>query len=807
MIPDNTIMKQIKFDGSVALATGKSKKEIHWKNKSMLYSELVQKLSITTRTPELYADYKKMSKTDRDNIKDVGGFVGGSLKNGRRKAENVANRTLITLDLDFINGDIWSSIELLWDFSIAMYSTHTHSSDNQRLRLVIPLSRPVLPDEYQAISRMLASDLGIDQVDDTSYEPFRLMYWPSTSCDGEYVFKVQDLVWLNPDEVLERYKYGWKDISYWPESSRATAKLNSAIKKQGDPLEKKGIIGAFCRTYSIQDVIAEFLSDIYNAGADDTRYTFVDGSTSGGVVVYDDKFSFSHHGTDPTSGILCNAFDLVRIHKFGEIDDESKEGTPANRIPSFTKMSEFASSDIKVKQTLGKESIEKAQEDFGVVEDQVEADTKWIKELTYTKGILDCTIKNFRIVIENEPLLKGKIAYNEFSNRDVVLGKLPWRKEGNKLDWGDSDDDGLQEFLEVYYGIESPHKYYSAIALAFKNRSIHPVRDYLKSLKWDGISRVDTLLVDYWAAQDTEYTRLVIRKWLCGAVARIFVPGIKFDYMLVLIGEQGIGKSTFFQKLAGNWFTDSIQEVEGNQAIEKLMNSWIVEFGELQAFSKSEINAIKRFVSSQEDRTRLAYDRRSSFLKRQCVFAGTTNKYEFLKDTTGGRRFWPVVVNKEGRTKDLQTNLDKERDQIWAEAMVLWRDKKEKIFLTEEQEDLAKFEQEEHREIAEKEGVILGFLDTSLTNDWEQWDLYKKRNFLEGQDVLEPKGTIQRNRVCVLEIWCECFGKNKSDIKKTDSIEINNTLNALKGWERSGKVTRFKEYGMQRYYKRCNKPL
>ncbi len=207
---------KIKHDGSIAIATGKSRKETHWKNKNILWSELVDKLSNTTRTPETYAEYKKMAKTEKDNIKDVGGFVGGGLKNGRRKAENVQNRTLLTLDLDYVNGDIWSSIELLWDFSVAMYSTHTHAADNQRLRLVIPLNRPVLPDEYQAIARMIASDLGIDQFDDTTYEPSRLMYWPSTSSDGDYIFKIQDEPWLNPDEVLARYTFGWQDVSYWP---------------------------------------------------------------------------------------------------------------------------------------------------------------------------------------------------------------------------------------------------------------------------------------------------------------------------------------------------------------------------------------------------------------------------------------------------------------------------------------------------------------------------------------------------------------------------------------------------------------
>lgn len=796
-VTDDNVKVNIKYDGSIAIATGKNKKETHWKNKTLLWSELVDKLSNTTRTPETYAEYKKMAKTDKDRIKDVGGFVGGSLKNGRRKAENVANRTLLTLDLDYVQGDIWSSIELLYDFSVAMYSTHTHAPDNQRLRLVIPLSRPVLPDEYQAIGRMVADDLGIDQFDDTTYEPSRLMYWPSTSSDGEYIFKVQDLQWLNPDDVLDRY-IDWKDISYWPESSRARAKINKALKKQEDPLEKKGIIGAFCRTYSITEAIGEFLSDVYVPGVDETRYTYAEGSTTGGVVIYEDKFSYSHHGTDPTSGTLCNAFDLVRINKFGDLDEDSTSGS---KLPSFKAMEKFAAEDKNVKVQLGKEKIELAKEEFDIIES--EDSEKWLTELDLTEnGSFKNTPNNFVLILNNDENLKGKMAINEFSNRISVLGQLPWRKEDDLSDWTDEDDSSLRIYISKIWGIQSKQNCDDALKQTVKANSYHPVRDYLNSLTWDGVSRIDTLLVDYMGAEDNEYTRFVTRKWLCGAVARIYVPGIKFDYMLVLTGPQGIYKSTFFNYLSKGWFTDSIQEVEGNQAIEKLMNSWIIEFGELQAFSKAESNAIKRFITSQEDRTRLAYAKRTSYLKRQCVFAGTTNKSEFLKDDTGDRRYWPVNVKSEGRTKDVRMDLPKEVDQIWAEAIYFWKELKEPLAPSKEQEALAKVEQEDHREISEKEGLIIKYLDTLLPNEWEEMDLYRRRSFLQGADVLV--GTIKRDKVCAIEVWCECYEKNKADMKKSDSIEINNILNSLKGWSKAAKRIRFKEYGIQRYFERID---
>ncbi|MEG2742371.1 MAG: virulence-associated E family protein [Clostridium sp.] len=802
---DDSVKVNIKYDGSIAIATGKSKKETHWKNKTMLWSELIDKLTNTTRTPETYTEYKKMPKTDRDRIKDVGGFVGGSLKSGRRKAENVANRTLLTLDLDYVIGDVWSSIELLYDFSIAMYSTHTHAHDNQRLRLVIPLSRPVLPDEYQAISRMIANDLGIDQFDDTTYEPSRLMYWPSTSNDGDYIFKVQDLAWLNPEDVLSRY-LDWTDVSYWPESSRARAKITSAIKKQEDPLEKKGIIGAFCRTYSITEAIAEFLNDVYVPGADETRYTYAEGSTTGGVVVYDDKFTFSHHGTDPTSGVLCNAFDLVRINKFGELDDNAKEDTPINRLPSFTKMSEFAASDKKIMVTLGKERMEKAQEDFDAIEVYDKDNTEWLSKLKYTEqGKLKSTITNFALIIENEPLLKKKIAYNQFANRAMVTDKLPWRLDSKESDWNDTDDSGIRDFIENYYGISSTAKCADALALVFEKNSYHPIKDYLNGLLWDGVNRVDTLLIDYLGAEDNNYTRTVIRKVMAAAVARVFIPGVKFDNMLVLSGLQGIGKSTLIKKLGKNWYSDSLTTVNGKEAFEQLQGVWVLEMGEMMATKKADIEAVKHFLSKTEDIYRVAYGRRTSRFPRQCVIIGTTNDREFLRDKTGNRRFWPVDVGVQKNQKsvfDLTTN---DIDQIWAESVELFKNG-ERLYLSGEEEKEAQKQQEDHSEESAKAGLIQEYLDKPITDNWYNLSIIDKRNYIQGGDFGdESEGDLRRDKTCVMEIWVELFNGDPKQLTPMMAREINDILSGLKGWEKAKSSLRFgKTYGKQRAYIRVD---
>lgn len=792
--------EKIKHDGSISIATGASSKTKTWKNKTMQWSELVEKLSHTTRTPETVAEYKKLSKAEKGKIKDVGGFVGGCLKNGRRLKDNVQNRTLLTLDLDYIQGYIWSSIELLYDFSVVMYSTHTHTADNQRLRLIIPLSRPVLPDEYQAIGRMVADDLGIDQFDDTTYEPERLMYWPSTPTDGDYVFKYQDLPWLNPDDILSRYTFGWQDISYWPESSRVRAKISSAIKKQEDPLTKKGIIGAFCRTYTITEAISEFLNEIYVSGADETRYTYAEGSTTGGVVIYDDKFSYSHHGTDPASNILCNAFDLVRIHKFGELDDEAKEDTPANRLPSFSKMSEFAADDKKVIVTIGKEKMQAAQEDFGIIED--ESDAEWVKELTYTEqGKLRSTISNFLLIIENEPLLKGKIAYNEFSNRAVVVGQLPWRKKENKSDWNDTDDSGLREFIEKYYAISSTAKCADALALSFEKHSFHPIKDYIDSLMWDGEERIDKLFIDYLGAEDNNYVRTVTRKILVAAVARAFNPGCKFDNMPVLSGPQGIGKSTIIKKLGQEWYSDSLTTVSGKEAYEQLQGVWILEMGEMMATKKADIEATKHFLSKTEDIYRVAYGRRTSRFPRQCVFIGTTNDREFLRDKTGNRRFWPIDVGMQERSKSVFNDLNKyEIDQIWAEAYELYKNN-EPLYLNSEEEKEAAKQQDSHSEESAKAGLIDEYLNKPITEDWYSLSLNDRRAYIQGGDFGEvPEGNITRTKTCVMEIWCELFNGDPKQLNPLLSREINEILRGFSNWELSGRLKFGKCYGQQRAY-------
>lgn len=793
-------MNKLKYDGPINIATGSSRKSTSWKNEEVLWSTFAERLQTVTRTQETLAEYRAMSKPRRDEIKDVGGFVGGAVKGGRRKAETIMQRRLLTLDLDYVtvSDSPWETVELILGCAAVLYSTHSSTPRAPRLRLVIPLARPVTPDEYTAIARRVAGDIGIDLFDDTTYEPHRLMYWPSASRDAEYRYFVSDGPWLDPDEQLMRYN-DWRDPSEWPVSSRKQDIMQRLAKKQGDPTEKKNVVGAFCRVYSIEDAIETFLPEVY-IKCGDGRYTFAGGSTSGGLVLYEDgKFAYSHHGTDPVSGKLCNAFDLVRLHMFGDKDDEAAPGTPVSRLPSYTAMSDIAINDEAVRHELAMTRLKELSDQW---DDLPEEETDWLKELSVSaKGTFEATIDNASLVLLHDPELRGRYYYDEFRERPVVSGDLPWEKLAKRSSdcWMDSDDSGLRRHLEKHYGIESPSKIRDAVELAMLSCKRHPVREYLNGLTWDGQSRMDTLFIDYLDAADNEYTREVTRKALIGAVARIYSPGCKHDHALVLVGPQGCRKSTTLAKLGRQWFSDSLYTVSGKDAYEQVQGHWIIEMGEMAATKKAELEQIKQFMSKQTDSYRAAYARRTQEHPRQCAFFGTTNDNEFMRDSTGGRRFWPVVVTDKGR--ELGGMLtDEIVDQVWAEAVMRY-EAGEQWYLSERVEQMARKVQEEHTEMNGKQGLIENFLDTLLPKGWEKMDLDKRMLFWGGGFGEKEEGTEIRNRVCAIEIWQELFRGDPKTFTPMQAREINGILRRIPGWKSQSSMN-CGIYGRQRGFSR-----
>lgn len=783
---------QVKNDISLDIATGISRKAKTWKNVKVMWSALLDKLSVTTKTPETVAEYKAMGRSQQSEIKDVGGFVGGYCDNGRRT--QVRYRSVLCLDADFATAGLWDDWDMLYGNAAAVYSTHKHTPEKPRLRLVIPMSRTVDPDEYQAIGRKIASVLGIDQFDDTSYQPERLMYWPSTSQDGDFVFRYCDGPILDPDVVLDSY-VDWRDISAWPFSSRADKAVQKTMSaKQADPLSKPGLVGAFCRAYSIEEAIEKFVPSYQPCG--DGRYTFVEGSTAAGVVTYDHKFSFSHHGTDPASGHLCNAWDLVRIHQFRDMDAEAALDEKTQNLPSYNAMRDLVTKDPLVAAQI---VADRVADDFSEDPDlSTEEDVAWRSSIKVTgNGTIAPTIDNAVKILENDPATRGCLAYNELSNSVVVLKDLPWRKVKGEGPWSDMDDSQLRNWMQKRYELSGKDLLFDAVNVTADNHRFHPIREYLNSCGWDGVNRVETLLIDYLGAEDTDYVRTVTRKTLVAAVARVMHPGCKFDYMLTLQGVQGKGKSTLFRKLAGKWYSDTVNTFTGKDSYEQARGIWIGEVGELAGMRKSEVDDIKNYLSKQEDRYRPAYGRRVGEYPRQCIFVGTTNETQFLRDATGNRRFWVVEVPNRPK-RDMWEDLTPEVvKQIWGEAMNYYL-KGEPLRLSVEMELKAKEVQDSYEEENPRIGIVSDFLDRLLPEDWENKSVIDRRTWLESK---ENKGTVARTTVCTYEIWTEALNQNPDKLDRLAIREVRDIMAKLPQWRHQGnqRIT-FGPYGRQRYF-------
>ena len=794
---------QILHDGPVVISTGKNRKDVKWARKELYWSELVTRFGNPTRTAETTAEYANMKKVDRDARKDVGGFVGGGLRGGRRKADAVLGRWLLTLDLDNLTADDdpWPVVDMVLGCAAVEYSTHSHTPEAPRLRLVMPLSREVTPEEYPAIARRIAADIGIDMFDDTTYEPVRLMYWPSCSYDAEYVYKVSDGPWLDPDEVLSRY-HDWRDAAEWPVSSRQGEVAQRLASKQKDPTEKDGIVGAFCQVYSVPDAIDEFLPEVYVKGQDG-RYTYTGGSTANGLVIYQDGlFAYSHHATDPAGGKLCNAFDLVRLHMFGSLDADALPDTPAGRLPSYKAMKETALKLPDVEKRYNELKYDKLVHQF---DDGLEDPTAndWMRELAITdKGQVAQTVNNALIILRHDPRLAESYYRDEFRERMVVCGDLPWQLLATRPtdQWTDTDDAGLHGYMETRYGLANVNKITDALDLAMAEKRRHPVREYLEELVWDEEPRLETLFCDFLGADDTPYTRAVTRKALIGAVARIFRPGCKHDHMLVLVGPQGCRKSTTLMKLGGKWFSDSLYTVAGKEAYEQIQGYWIIELGEMAATRKAELEQIKQFISKQADSYRAAYARRTIERPRQCAFFGTTNDDEFLRDPTGGRRFWPVTVTEVGRRMgDALTPAIV--DQVWAEAVTYFR-QGERWYLDDEMEAEAMKVQAQHTEQDSRRGIIEQFLDTPVPVGWEDYTQEERLDVIRGfgSELDSEAGMTLRQTITAAEIHVECLGCSLNNFPRSLAREYNTILRQLPGW----KPAQIKKspYGHQRGFRR-----
>jgi len=824
-------------------------------NKSATWSKLVARMSeplVDIR--HTLEQYLKLDVNRQSQLKNVGFFVGGHCDKGVRRVGSIKERWLITLDVDECNPghvfDLEAGMTGLTDFEFFVYSTRKHTTEKPRIRIIIPLAEPCDADSYHALTRIVGErfDPTMESIDPVSYRATQLMYWPSVCKDAEFFTFHNRGALLKPAEILEAFG-DWQDHTKLPRSERDDSQHVAAGKKPEDPETKEGLVGAFCQTYDVISAIDTFLSDIYIDPVEThqgVRYTYSNGTTSHGAIVYDDgKFLYSNHMHDPASGHSQNAFDLVRIHKFGELDVKAKEGTTPLSMPSVKAMLEFLDDDKSVKKALRDQNYdlasflradvddEDAFDELGDPEDDDDlagspgrgqvTDENWIDHLDLNSdGLIKSTMHNAVLILMFDPRLKMTVRKNAFSTRKVYHRKLDlsdFRCESPSLldpvnggDWTDSHTRFVKMVLESPRGKNKPgyglrltkEDLNDSIDLAAERQQFHPVREYLKSLKWDGKKRMARVFVEYLGAVDNQYHREVCRLTLLAAVTRIFEPGHKFDYMPILEGVQGKRKSQFVEVLAKSWFREMGDFEDRNRAIECMSGAWILEFGELQQFNRADVQKIKAFLSNKSETTRLAYDRNPRTFLRQCIFIGTTNESEYLRDTTGNRRFWPVYCTIESINID---KLRKNIDQIWAEAYEMYTAMRDEqphgelpLYLVDKNLESFANEMQESRKILSNEEILADQIETWLNKPCSKDQL--KGVFTSDDDDAwddNPQKFV-RMVTCATEIYEKVLGMERKKIATDKSTQylIAKAMTLISGWERSKEQGHYGDYGKQK---------
>lgn len=830
-----------------------------------LYNETFEEIYLrfknkVKRTKETYNEYISSSKDVQSNIKDVGGFIGGETEGNRRVNGIRITRKLLTLDIDVDEPNILEYLKENIDFYCFIYTTHKHSPEKNRFRIVAPLSREVNPDEYESVGRKIAYLIECKRkennqsamFDETTFQANRLMFFPSVSCDGEYICELLNLDMfsdeqniIDVDNILSMY-IDSNDIYEWYKPSLIDSeRIGKNVLENKQPLKAKGMVGAFNRTYTVSQAIEKFLPNVYKREKTG-RYTYLNGdSYGGGMILNNDTLFYSHHGTDPANMYYRNAFDLVRIHLFGSYDnsmtpEKQMEKGLADKNESFLKMVEFcrtlpevcehSESNIELLSKVEKseqyvnEVFEtgKPSEDITVV--QKEPDRTWILKLDGEKSIM----AKMELIFDNDLVIGNLLYYDTFKD-NICFRRRPHWKLPQNFSVGDAlqdkDMSHIRVQLEKVYGIKGDSAIEDAVVVEADKIQKNEVLEYFESLTWDGVERLENFMYDFFKVAKNPFTKVAFKHWLVGAVRRIYKAGAPMDLLLVIKGEQGIGKSLFFKKLATRDFNNAGKHLYSDTKIdfdhakdsyEQLEGVWIYEWKELAGMNMSEQESIKAFIDKTEDKFRRSYGRRNVEIKRRVAFGGSTNDSKPLRDRTGNRRFLVMESGnkrQECYIKDVSKFSNEYKDQLIAEAIYYYKQGFDPLEWTDE--ELEWWDKTNDVNLAENDyvGIIDNYLNMKKPKNWYSMSMEQMQDYMQNYDfdLDKPKLAIVNeqeiaplDKCCIQEIWRIAL-KNRDN--KINRYERELIVQALKqsGFEITQSQLRFGVFGQQVSAKRVVK--
>lgn len=735
-------------------------------------------------------------------VKQAGNYVFGRFSGKRRTNGTLRDRCALTLDADFPKerfvervGDAIAGHAGIW------HTTYTSEPEAPRYRVIVPLDRRVDPREYHMCVSALMARVGTGEFDPGSTQGARYMFRPAAQDPEWFESGVWDGTPISADELLAEF-----------DDSSADLPAPKVSRTKRDPFELEGTLGTFNRVYrDLDDLIEAYDLPYEREGADRYRFAGASGASGMGPIDGSEGLFYSHHLHDPAYGQTCNAFDLARLHLYGDLDTSADLKKPVTRRTSHLKMLERAAADPRVLQEAVGEDFthdmeELAEELSTGAEESQEARTdresrdpqKWRNALSRNVKTLKVNdeIGNWDLIVANDPAF-AVIFRNEMSLATEISADLPWRPltPGHETFTG-GDLAQLMFHVEREYGFRPAKTLVEDVVRATaESRTRNPIREYLEGLKWDGTPRVETCLP---GAEHTDYNAMVARKSLVAAVARMMEPGIKWDHMLVIYGTEGLGKTFWIDKMSRGWSTP-LGRIGDKDTLLALQRSWIVTSDESHMLKRADFEAQKEFLTRTEDVFRLPYERETQAHKRHCVIWGTTNDEVFLRNQEGNRRF---LIVRATRQVDFATFTDEYVDQVWAEAVHLYH-AGEQLFLTSEEENMARPEREKYMEEDALAGVIRRYLDTKVPGDWDRRSPESRRSWLaDVANGFEKPGTERIDRVCSLQLWVEALGQEVGRHRRVDLLEITAIMKNNPDWVSLPGRHRIPGYGPQQVYER-----